>query len=102
MEKEMIVMKINLIHCIVSMIIAAAVVIAWYEHNFNKNRKWELYKFKEKNLYALKDAVFKVVMENEELKNAVFKDENNYERIKECIAEDFLHEFRLLFGEDKE
>lgn len=94
-------MKINLIHCVLSMVIGAAVVIAWYEHNWDKQKAWAIFEFKCDTLYGIKDAVFKVVMEDEDLKNAVLKEDKNYSKIKMYLAQDFRDEWDMLgFSDD--
>ena len=93
-------MKINLIHCLLSMVIGAAVVIAWYEHNWDKQKAWVIFDFKRDTLYGIKDAVFKVVMEDEDLKNAVLKENKNYSKIKNYLAEDFREEWHMLVLSD--
>lgn len=93
-------MKVNLIHCVLSMALGAAVVIAWYEHNWNKQKAWVIFDFKLNTLYGLKDAVFKVVTEDEDLKNAVFKKDENYSKIKMYLAQDFRDEWHMLVLSD--
>lgn len=86
-------MKINLIHCVLSMVIGAAIVIAWYEHNWEKQKAYTIFDFKCDTLYGLKDAIFHVVMEDEDLKNAVLKDDENYKKIQMYLVQDFRDEW---------
>ena len=89
-------MKINLIHCVLSMVIGAAVVIAWYEHNWDKRKAWAIFEFKCDTLYGFKDAIFHVVMEDEDLKKAVLKEDK---KIQMYLVQDFRDEWDMLgFG----
>lgn len=91
-------MNTNLIYCLLSMLVGVIATVLWYEHDYKKRMAYTIYRFKWNTNYALKNAVYRVVAEDEDLRYFVFKE--SFFKGKEIIDKDFADDFHYLVSKD--